>query len=780
MSETLPDPNVETETGSGSGTDPIPPPSDYDALMARLKESPHDPESWKRLVDVAETSGDIPRIREAYDALLKQYPNTSSAQTAYLKHFVDRSTYSDAEELLNKFLRTSPSVELWKFYLDYVRRVNAGPTTRDTMRKAYDFALAHVGQDRDSGSIWEEYIQFLNSAESSNTWETQQKMDALRKVYHRAVQIPLDNVEQLWTQLEAFEMGLNKITAKKFMSELSPAHMQARTVLRQLNIHLQGLGNNNNNTGIFLPAPATFSAQERQLIGRWKAYLKWEEGNPLEIEEKDRATFISRVEKVYRKAVIRMRYYPEIWFMAYSWTVSVGKNDDATSLLKAGLEANPESFALTYAYAELLEKTELKKDQRDFAPVHGVYERFFGVLRANLARLTADVAPAADAPAEETNKGIKEENANGSIEALTSSKRSQEELVERKKQYSNAWINYMRFARRTQGQTAARESFSKARKDEYVGWEVYEAAAMTEYRCNAEDGRLVASRIFENGMKKFGTDVAYVLAHLSFLLTINDENNARSVFERVIGTFTPQEAKPIWERWSRSQYQYDDLEAVLELERRMAEIYPSDAPIKRFAQRHTYHSIDAIADHDLGFEKTRKLGVQNTHPVAQQTSYPPFGGVNPPVAANANGNGGNDNANAAAQNPNKRPPPPADRKPTDYKRQRPDERDRDRRRYSPPPPPPRRDPPPPKEEKPVGLPAVLNWFVTQLPPREAFDGPVFNTDNLMDTLRTAVIPSSSNRVRSPPPPPRTAGRPPPDYGPYQGPQSGPPRGGRRY
>ncbi|KAF7354683.1 mRNA 3'-end-processing protein RNA14 [Mycena sanguinolenta] len=813
MSETLPDPSVKTEAGS----DPIPPPSDYDALMARLKESPHDPESWKRLIDVAESSGDIPRIREAYDALLKQ---------------------------------TSPAVELWKFYLDYVRRVNNGPATRDIVRKAYDFALNHVGQDRDSGPIWAEYIQFLNAGESSNTWETQQKMDALRKVYHRAVQTPLENVEQLWTQLEAFEMGLNKITAKKFMSELSPAHMQARTVLRQLNNHLQGLGNNNTN-GIFLPAPATFSAQERELIKRWKLYLKWEEGNPLEIEEKDRATFISRVEKVYRKAVIRMRYYPEIWFMAYSWTASVGKNDDALSILKAGLEANPESFALTYAYAEQLEKAELKRTSGISRPV----------LRANLARLTALAAPP-EASAEET----KEEN--GSQESISTApatnKHYQDELAERKKLYSNAWINYMRFARRAQGQTTCRETFSKARKDEYVGWEVYEAAAMTEYRCNLDDGRLVASRIFENGMKKFGTDVAYVLAHLSFLLTINDENNARALFERVVPTFTPAEAKPIWERWSRSQYQYDDLEAVLELERRMAEVYPngtfdalslfcivvvyerllnatssssltivlstppslhsstslssaqyphcaplsfstfkartfrcasfntpphailmldsSDAPIKRFAQRHTYHSIDAIADNDLGFAKTRKLGSINSSGINLTPSIPPPGGVSPLVAANANTNGNthvNDAGNTTTQNPNKRPPPPGDRKPNEYKRPRPD--DRDRRRYSPPPPPPRRDPPPrDKDDKPVSLPAVLSWFVTQLPPRETFDGPIFNTDNLMETLRTAVIPSSSNRSRSPPPPPRSAGRPPPDYGPYQGPQSGPPRGGRRY
>ena len=52
-------------------------------------------------------------------------------------------------------------------------------------------------------------------------------------------------------------------------------------------------------------------------------------------------------------------------------------------------------------------------------------------------------------------------------------------------------------------------------------------------------------------------------------------------------------------------------------------------------------------------------------------------------------------------------------------------------------------------------------------------GPVFRTDDLMQVFRSAVIPSSTGiRARSPPPPPRGAGRPPPDYSPYQGPGSG--------
>ena len=138
-------------------------------------------------------------------------------------------------------------------------------------------------------------------------------MDALRKVYHRAVQIPLDNVERLWQELEAFETNLNRITAKKFMADLSPAHMQARTVLRQL-INHAGAIYPPNSPEIFLPSLPKFDASERALVGKWKAYLKWEESNPLKIEEKDRATLITRIQGVYRKAVIRMRYYTEIWY----------------------------------------------------------------------------------------------------------------------------------------------------------------------------------------------------------------------------------------------------------------------------------------------------------------------------------------------------------------------------------------------------------------------------------------------------------------------------------
>ncbi|RDB20367.1 mRNA 3'-end-processing protein RNA14 [Hypsizygus marmoreus] len=804
--------------------DSLPTPTEYEALTAQLKQNPHNPEGWRRLIDLAENSGEIEKIRASFDALLQQYPNTSSAQIRYIGHFLnDQNTFGEAEDLFKKFLKVSPSVDLWKYYLIYVRRVNTGPSTRDTVRKSYEFALNHVGQDKDSGEIWRDYIQFLRSGETTTTWEEQQKMDALRKVYHRAVQIPLDNVEGLWQELEAFETNLNKITAKKFMADLSPAHMQARTTLRQLINHANGLYPSPplyptppGRPDLFLPSLPTFNPSERMLVGKWKAYLKWEESNPLEIEEKDRAVLTSRIQGVYRKAVIRMRYYTEIWFMAYTWSSSVGKHEEAMSILRAGMEANPTSFLLTFAYAEAQES------KKEFQDVHATYDKFLSALRADLEVLEArtkateasftsngSAAPAIGgvvAPTGITEAGTSSQNSSFNTQSSDEKPPKSSELAERRTEYGLAYIVYMRFGRRAEGVKSSRAIFGKARKDRWAPWEVYEAAALMEYHCS--DDKSVASRIFEKGLDLFGDEIEYVLRYLGFLISINDENNARALFERVIGTFPPERARPLWERWARYEYQYGDLDAAQKLEKRIAEVYPTDPPIKRFAQRHIYLGTDAIAARDLGFAMARKATAQ---PLVRNETPQSL------IASSSTANGG------ISTSAHKRPSSPDYRKREDrgsggdysqgHKRARPlspapagrGERDRDRDRWEPPPPPSRRRfspptwereresrdrPPPPsrvqerEEEKPrvPVIPPVISWFVGDLPAPGVFDGPVFRTEDLMNLFRNAVIPSSGGgaRVKSPPPaaPPRGGGRPPPDYGPYQGPGGG--RTGRRY
>jgi cleavage stimulation factor subunit 3 len=52
------------------------PVSEWDALRASLRENPHDTEGWNKLVRMAEDSGDLEKIKDAYESLLKMYPNT--------------------------------------------------------------------------------------------------------------------------------------------------------------------------------------------------------------------------------------------------------------------------------------------------------------------------------------------------------------------------------------------------------------------------------------------------------------------------------------------------------------------------------------------------------------------------------------------------------------------------------------------------------------------------------------------------------------------------------
>jgi hypothetical protein len=55
---------------------PEEPVTEWDALRASLRENPHDTEGWNKLVRLVEDSGDLEKIKEAYESLLKMYPNT--------------------------------------------------------------------------------------------------------------------------------------------------------------------------------------------------------------------------------------------------------------------------------------------------------------------------------------------------------------------------------------------------------------------------------------------------------------------------------------------------------------------------------------------------------------------------------------------------------------------------------------------------------------------------------------------------------------------------------
>lgn len=177
--------------------------------------------------------------------------------------------------------------------------------------------------------------------------------------------------------------------------------------------------------------------------------------------------------------------------MAYSWTMSIGKQDDAIALLKQGMQANPVSYLLTFAYAEIEEQL------KNLEEVHTAYNTFIDALHAELEEMdatqrqlvaSASVNSIQAAPADQTafdpnapppGLSISTPTGGAASASTTSSQASQHELTmaDRRQELGIVWIQYMRFARRAEGLKPARTVFSKARKDKkWVTWEVFEAA----------------------------------------------------------------------------------------------------------------------------------------------------------------------------------------------------------------------------------------------------------------------------------------------------------------
>ncbi|GAA5902824.1 hypothetical protein JCM8208_006485 [Rhodotorula glutinis] len=589
-------------------------------LTARVEKDPLDGEAQLALLQDAESKGDLERTREVYEKFLAVFPDAAQQWIAYCNLELTHNLFDRVEAIFGRCCRSSTSVDLWRFYLDYIRRVNPidpanldlAKQARSVIGAAFEFALSHVGHDRRAGEIWGEYIAFLKEAPTRGTWEDQQKMDQLRKAFQRAVQAPLNSVEMIWQDYNAFENNLSKMTAKKFIAELSPAYMTARKTLRELRAQHDHL------YAPPLPRRPDWSApDERDAVEGWKRYLAFEETNPLELEDPN--LLHQRVNFAYRKAISKLRFHPEIWYLATSFNLRMGRVEDAHKQLREGLSANQSSLLLAYTLADL------EEGKPDLAAAYAIYDSLIEHLNARVAQLEADAnAEISDAVAEREEvhaQQVKDRVAEGGDEDTVDEREQKaEELValrkeirERrkpeiesvKKAVANVWITEMRFARRSDGLKQARNIFLRAKKSPNMAWQVVEASATMEMYWNSEPK--VATNVFELGLKTFANEPDYILRYLEFLIQQNNANNARALFERSVSLLGPDQAKPIWDRMAAYEFQYGDHLAAQKMAKRYADAFPDTPATTRFAHRHQHLGLEDAFAQDLGPSFVRQI-----------------------------------------------------------------------------------------------------------------------------------------------------------------------------
>jgi cleavage stimulation factor subunit 3 len=95
--------------------------------------------------------------------------------------------------------------------------------------------------------------------------------------------------------------------------------MTARKALRELRQHTEAL-----TPPPVIPPRPTWAEADRALAINWKKYLKWEESNPLDIEEP--SALQARVIYAMRKCLTHMRFFPELWWVMSSVLGQTGAN----------------------------------------------------------------------------------------------------------------------------------------------------------------------------------------------------------------------------------------------------------------------------------------------------------------------------------------------------------------------------------------------------------------------------------------------------------------------
>lgn len=87
----------------------------------------------------------------------------------YIEFELENKAYDKVQTLFTRCLRTTPYIDLWKLYLNYIRRANsesagvAADVAQRTVAEAFEFVLTHVGLDVESSTIWQDYLTFIKS-----------------------------------------------------------------------------------------------------------------------------------------------------------------------------------------------------------------------------------------------------------------------------------------------------------------------------------------------------------------------------------------------------------------------------------------------------------------------------------------------------------------------------------------------------------------------------------------------------------------------------------------
>lgn len=603
-----------------------------------LEEEDLNLKTWEEYLTAIRRKDKTEQVRQTYESFLKKFPFISKQWVSYIEYELERSEFEKAAELFKRSLIKVSGVNLWKCYINYIRRKNnlitGGEEARRVIFKAFDAAIEKVGTDPDSESLWNEYIEFIDSWKPVAHYDEQQKIDIKRNVYRKALKLPLKNLEKLWANYTTFETELNATTSRKFISEMSGAYMNARSWLKEWSNITESLNRSFED-----------HRNKEELVDQyniWMSWIKWERSNKLELEDEK---LNLRVDYVFKQAIERIIFLPQLWFeyVAFMDDTKYYTNQNKYDVLGEGITVNPLSFLLNF---KLIEKLEIENNymvvEKTFqelieklAVIHqeksGEIEDLKEKLVRNEIQRLKSFSNVGDDDEDEDKemKDVEEQQEEETVKLSDQAKeilfsKSQElaklnkELAKLSRTITLTNCEFLRSINRLKGLAGARLVFADARKkrDTLTHHLFVENAKVEELN----GGRKYALKVFELGMRPnwFSNDGEFIFKYLKYLIRINDSINFNAIFE---STMNSEKFEKIQHKWLIAIFKLylsyqgsftinpNNLEKY---EKKFFNKFPNYSKVTLFADRYTSNNemfslADLELDEDIELEDNDNL-----------------------------------------------------------------------------------------------------------------------------------------------------------------------------
>lgn len=418
----------------------------------------------------------------------------------------------------------------------------------------------------------------------------------------------------------------NSIQGRKYLQERSPAYMTARTAYTQLQNLTRDLQRTSQPR---LPPAVGFEGDTEYAsqVALWREWIQWEKDDNLVLKDDDLKQYQNRILFAYKQALMALQFWPEMWYDAADFCFSAELDEEGTKFLTEGFKANPESPLLAFKLADRIESTTSNDEGSDPGakarmkqarePYDQVLDALYAVEKKTDARMQADITRIENAANNASNGNsnsddelnasnvtAKKAATDAQIAAVRTAAQAHVEMLS--KIISHVWIALMRATRRIQGKGLPNEKgagfrmiFNEARRRGKLTSDFYVESAQIEWQCYRDP---TGTKILERGVKLFPEDSYIPLQYIKHLVSKDDLTNARAVFastvSRFLGVGTPAstaKTKPLFAFFHDYESKYGELSQVVNIEKRMRELFPEDPALKQFSTRYSTAFFDPIA-----------------------------------------------------------------------------------------------------------------------------------------------------------------------------------------